>query len=50
MTNGRADHLDLKDPKNYLRYLTGMAVESAAVLVLMAIALAISWLGSVLWR
>lgn len=47
--SNRPDHMDLGDPKNYLRYLLGMAVESAAVIVLMLIALGIAVVGLRLW-
>lgn len=42
-------HLDITDPGNWLKYLGGIAVEVVAVLVLMGVALAISWLGFPLW-
>jgi hypothetical protein len=42
-------HLDITHAGNWLGYLAGIAVEMIAVLVLMGIALAVSWLGFPLW-
>jgi len=49
MARETPDHLDLSDPRNYVRYLVGMAFETAAVVVLMIIAFVISYLGLRIW-
>ncbi len=46
----RMDNLDFQNPRNYLSYLAGMAVETGAVLALIVIAAFISWLGFIIWR
>jgi hypothetical protein len=47
MSANKSEYLNLGKPKNYIRYLVGIAVESTAVLMLMAVAYLISGLG--LW-
>jgi hypothetical protein len=47
MSANKSEYLNLGKPQNYIHYLVGIAVESAAVLMLMAIAYLISGLG--LW-
>ena len=45
MAASKAEYLDLKRPRNYVRYIVGIAVESAAVAALMLVAYSISGLG-----
>jgi len=47
MSVNKAEYLNLGKPLNYIHYLVGIAVESAAVGMLMVIAYIISGLG--LW-
>lgn len=47
MSANKSEYLNLRKPVNYIHYLVGIAVESAAVAMLMAIAYVISGLG--LW-
>ena len=47
MTANKSEYLNLGKPRNYIHYLVGIATESAAVAMLMAIAYIISGLG--LW-
>jgi hypothetical protein len=45
MAASKAEYLDLKKPRNYILYIVGIAVESAAVTALMLVAYGISGLG-----
>ncbi len=45
MSASKAEYLDLKKPSNYFCYLVGIAVESAAVLALMAVGYLVSVIG-----
>jgi len=45
MSANKAEYLNLGKPRNYIHYLVGIAVESAAVGMLMVIAYIISGLG-----
>jgi hypothetical protein len=47
MSANKSEYLNLGKPRNYIHYLVGIAVESAAVGMLMAIAYLISGVG--LW-
>ncbi len=47
MSANKSEYLNLGKPLNYIHYLVGIAVETAAVLMLMAVAYLISGLG--LW-
>ncbi len=50
LLKARPEPLDLRDRRNYPTYLAGIAVEIAAVLALVAVGLALSFLGYYLWR
>lgn len=45
MLTHRSELLDLKNPRNYLVYGTGIAVELAAIVVLTAIGYAVAVIG-----
>ena len=45
MSANKSEYLNLRKPLNYVHYLIGIAVESAAVGMLMVIAYIISGLG-----
>ncbi len=45
MAASKSEYLDLKRSRNYLRYIVGIAVESAAVVALMLVAYSISGMG-----
>ena len=47
MSANKSEYLNLGKPRNYIHYLVGIAVESAAVGMLMVIAYIISGIG--LW-
>ena len=45
MSASKSEYLDLKKPRNYFLYFIGIAVESAAVLVLMIVGFLMSILA-----
>jgi hypothetical protein len=50
MSANKSEYLNLRKPLNYVHYLIGIAIESAAVGMLMVIAYVISGLGLMIPR